>query len=278
MYEQVLLSVLTSDYFCVGALTTVCVRMVERNLRVKNAGDVVAFAIEHQFDSLLESSVYFMEEYSHAIVNCGILSKPKPYPLPAVIEFLSSPDLEVREFDLFNEIEQWYNEQKHVLSADNIKSVFSLIRYPLIAKDCLMDTVHPTNLAVPDLYKAALEYHDTGSYDGPQKQITVKKFYFDFDPVEGLTIDHTPKGTLITKSQSPVEICTCFASIDNHHAWFLFCLKSCTDKSKIAIHLLNIDNTLDCDTKVVYDIPIGEEFYGGYLLKMVSCVFTSRIV
>ena len=44
-----------------GALTTVCVRMVERNLRVKNAGDFVSFAIEHQFDSLLESSVYHIE-------------------------------------------------------------------------------------------------------------------------------------------------------------------------------------------------------------------------
>ena len=95
-----------------------------------------------------------MEEHFHAIVNHGILSEPKPYPLPAVIEFLNSPDLEVSEFDLFNEIEQWYNKQKHVLSADNIKSVFSLIRYPLIAKECLIDTVHPTNLADPDLYKA----------------------------------------------------------------------------------------------------------------------------
>jgi len=47
-----------------------------------------------------------------------------------------------------------------------------------------IEKVHPTNMADPNLYNAALEYHDTDKFDGPVEQLKLRKIYFDFAPLE----------------------------------------------------------------------------------------------
>jgi len=161
---------------------------------------------------------------------------------------------------LFEAVVQWCKEQKDELSSSDIKSVFAQIRYPLKTKDDLIEKVHPTNMADPDPYKAALEYRDTDKFDGSQEQITLRQFYFDFDDDDGLTIEHTSKGTLITKSHLPTEKSTCAAPVDSTE-FFIFRLISCSDKTKIFITLLN-NNTSTCFSENVEKIPIGKEIYG----------------
>jgi len=77
----------------------------------------------------------------------------------------------------------------------------------------LVEKVQPTNIADPDLYKAALDYHETDKFDGPKEQIMVRAFYFEFDRVHGLVIEQTPKGTIITSNQ-PYRKCKCMAPLD----------------------------------------------------------------
>ena len=271
-----------ADYFGVAGLVTFCTFVIQMNLTIYNCGDAVALAMKYQLDSVLEKCIRYMEENAYRIVECGSLSGPKPYPLPAVIEFLKSSDLEVNEFWLFDKVNEWRQEMENVLSADDLKSVFGLIRYPLMRKECLTDTVRQSNMADPDLYRAALEYHDTGQYTGPQEQITLRKFYFDFEPVNGLIIEQTPKGTLITKPRLP-EIEACYMCLDHSHDYFVFCLKSCADKSKMGIQLINMDNPTDSHFKEVHQIPIGDElhcdvsFEYGYLIADFEAELELRI-
>ena len=56
-------------------------------------------------------------------------------------------------------------------------------------------------MADPDLYKAAVEYHNTGRFDGPKEQMELRKYYFDFNEVEGLYTEHMVKGTIILFSR-----------------------------------------------------------------------------
>jgi len=41
----------------------------------------------------------------------------------------------------------------------------------------LIEKVHPTNMADPDLYRAALKYYETDKFDGPEEQLKLRKFY-----------------------------------------------------------------------------------------------------
>ena len=257
-----------ADYFDIGALKTVCVRIVEKKISIFSCLQVTTFAVTHQINSLLAACLKFMELWAMYLVDCNLIDAyNEPYPLPAVILFLKSSNLKVCELDLFLAVVQWCVHQKDKLDSDDIKSIFKLIRYPLISKNDLIEKVHPTNMADPDLYKAALEYHDTDNFDGPQEQITVRKFYFDFDPVFGLVIEHTPKGTVITKSQLSTRKRTCMVEVDfeiDTTVCFIFCLKSCQDKHNTELFLTYDydENPAFAISETVEEIPIGEEIEG----------------
>jgi len=258
----------TADYFDVSELKALCVRIIKSKLCIENCRYVATFAVTHQIDTLITACVNFMEDRASFLVYCDFEeTHSDPYPLPAIVAFLKSSDLDVCELDLFLSIVLWCENQKDLLNPDDIKSVFELIRYPLIQKDHLIEKVHPTNMADPDLYKAALEYHDTLQYDGPEIQITMRKFYFDFDPVFGLMIEHTPKGTVITKLQSLTRKQTCMVKIDfDTTIRFIFCLKNCSNKRKTKL-FLSYGATSDCnsyDDVNVESIPIGEEVAGSF--------------
>ena len=113
---------------------------------------------------------------------------------------MKSSNLEVKEVDLFLAVANWFRHQENVLSADDKKQVFQLIRYPLISLNDLLEKVRPSKLADCDLYTAALEYHQSEicASEFSQDQLTVRKYYFNFLMVPGLSIEHTGKGTAIT--------------------------------------------------------------------------------
>ena len=259
-----------ADYFVVSELTTVCVRIVDNKLSIENCRHVAIFAVAHQINSLLTACVNFMEDWASFLVYCDFeVPHDDPFPLPVLIAFLKSSNLAVCELDLFLAIIQWCDLQKDKLNSDDIKSIFELIRYPLIQKNDLIEKVHPTNMADPDLYKAALEYHSTNTFDGPEEQITMRKFYFDFDPVDGLMIEHTPKSTLITNSELPTQKRTCIVQIDcDTTIRFMFCLKNCSNKRKTKLFLScgESDSTESpyCTCKTVEEIPVGEELEGSF--------------
>jgi len=73
--------------------------------------------------------------------------------------------------------------------------------------------VGPSSQADPYLYKSALEYHILpNNFNGPQDQIKIRKYYFDFITKSPyMVIKHGPKGTLISNKQT--KLCYCFADI-----------------------------------------------------------------
>ena len=75
-----------------------------------------------------------------------------------ILAFVKSYNLEVREADLFLAVTRWYEHQEDVLSADDKKQIFWLIRYPLMTSTDLLRKVKPSQLVDENLYTAALEY------------------------------------------------------------------------------------------------------------------------
>ena len=254
-----------ADYFGVGALKAVCFRMVQDRLKFDIYRDVATFAIEHHLDSVFEACVKFMECNGYNICRFDF-DKPIPIPLPLLVAFLKSPNIEASELFLFLTVVDLCEIQKDVLSADDTKQIFQHIRYPLIQKKDLIEKVLPTNMADPDLYKAALEYHDTDKFDGPQEQIELRKFYFDFNEVEGLDIKHTAKGTVITKSHLTGRRSTTFSVVYRDPPMmipipFVFCLQSCANNQETNI-AITCEKVPDMERVNVEKIPIGEEVQG----------------
>jgi len=68
---------LAADYFNVGALTAVCVHIIEKHFTEDNVGDVITFAIEHQFNSLLATCTNYMENFAHVIAGRDLYRPPK---------------------------------------------------------------------------------------------------------------------------------------------------------------------------------------------------------
>ena len=254
---------LAADYFGIDALEKLCSHMVENALDCSNYCSVVTFAVNNHFDSLLPSCMLFMECFADTIVDDDLGINPEPLPLSVLITFLKSDELDVYELNLFLGVVRWCEQQKNTLNHSDIKSIFALIRYPLIRKADLIKKVHPTNMADLDLYRAALQYHDTDKFDGPQEQIKVRKYYFDFDPVDGLIIEHSATGTLITKSQLPADKCTTgvFIHPEDESISFTLCLKACADRQEGKLMLtyedLSTFEYLDFD-----EIPLGEKVGG----------------
>ena len=118
---------------------------------------------------------------------------------------------------------------KDPLSAEDKKLAFQRIRYPLIHKADLVNKVLPTQLADPDLYKAALEYHDTNKYNGPADQTSIREYYFDFDRSihSGIHVNHTPSiHPKKTRNMAPVY------PKEGQPVVFTLCFKSCSNKKQ----------------------------------------------
>ena len=81
-----------------------------------------------------------------------------------ILAFVKSYNLEIREVDLFLAVARWYEHQEDILSADDVlsaddkKRIFWLIRYPLMTSTDLLRKVKPSQLVDENLYTAALEY------------------------------------------------------------------------------------------------------------------------
>ena len=93
---------------------------------------------------------------------------------------------------------RWSKYRKDPLSVEDKKLALQHIRYPLICKADSVNKVLPTQL---DLYKAALEYHDTNKYNGPADQISIRgTILILIVPFTVAYILTTPKGTVLTKT------------------------------------------------------------------------------
>jgi len=168
---------------------------------------------------------------------------------------------------------EWCKQQKDTITDGDVKSLFQQIRYPLIQEDDLIEKVHPTNMADPDLYKAALKYHDTDNFDGPEDQLTLRKFYFNFSVVlpeyeNDLKIEHTGKGTMITNTNGNTYKGTnCFTVLflrdDKPVNFILTFLFLCDDsETQLLLHSRNHYVRYEAET-VVGIIPLGEEVQGS---------------
>ena len=260
-----------ADYFDIKELKTMCLDMVKEKLFDIGFDDLIynitTLAIRYQLDSLLDVCVTHIEIHIEEVIDCSWFGS---LPLSVLTVLVKSSNLEVRELDLFLAVAEWCKQQ-HNGNDDDIKPLFKQIRYPLIPRSHLIEKVLPTNMADPDLYKAALEYHDTDKFDGSEDQLKLRRYYFDFEPTDDdndddIRIEHTAKGTLIT-NDGPATFVTCEAGVRLRYLCdipFTFCLKSCQNKHRTLLKLYDIfdsDQENRAEENVV-DLPIGEEVQG----------------
>ncbi|XP_065887347.1 BTB/POZ domain-containing protein 9-like [Dysidea avara] len=188
-----------AHYFGIASLENLCVNMMVASLDLHNYSNTITIAFQQQFDVLFKHCLEMMETRANEIIcTTEFLSLP----LPLIAMFMELSNLEVKEIDLFLAAVKWHSHQDDALPEDEVKNIFQKIRYPLISVVDLLDKVRPTNLADPDLYKAALEYHHIPEkFNGPEKQIEQRNFYFNFTTnSEELQIEYAAKGTVITKT------------------------------------------------------------------------------
>jgi len=172
--------------------------MIVASIDLHNYSNIITIAFQQQLDPLFKRCFKVMEaKASEIICTSGFLNLP----LSIMAAFIESSNLEVKEVELFLMLVKWCYHQGDSLAITKIKYIFEKIRYPLISVVDLLDKIRPTNMADPDLYKAALEYHHMPEkFVGPEKQIELRKFHLKFLGSEGLQIEYTAKGTLITKT------------------------------------------------------------------------------
>ena len=191
-----------AHYFNIATLEVKCSKMLVDSLDVNcNFSSIITFAVEHQLDLLIKQCFEFMEINADKVIHSLEFTT---LPLCMILALVKSSNLEVREVDLFLAVANWFRHQENVLSADDKKQVFQLIRYPLISLNDLLEKVGPSKLADCNLYFAALEYHQSEicAFEFSQDQLTVRKYYFNFVMVPGLSIEHTGKGTVISVTDS----------------------------------------------------------------------------
>ena len=190
-----------AHYFDIAALETKCGEVLVSTSDLDyNFSSVITFAVEQQLDLLLTQCLELMEVNAGKVINSSWFNT---LPLHMILAFVKSSNLEVREVDLFLAVARWYGHQENVLSADDKKEVFQLIRYPLMSITDLLEKVRPSQLVDQNLYTAALEYSHThtckiNKSEFSQDQLSVQKYYFNFSPSPGLLIQHTDEGTVIT--------------------------------------------------------------------------------
>ena len=214
--------------------------LVQQAMILPNYYEIVTYALHWQLDELFKKCVEYMEMDIEPIIKSSVFHS---LPLPAIFPLLNSSDLDVRELDLFMVLVEWYKQHKDTISDDDVKSLFQQIRYPLIQKNDLIGKVHPTSMADPDLYKAALEYHETDKFDGPEDQLKLRQFYFPFKAFEykeDLRLEHTIKGTTISNNSTSVyEGTGCTARLflrDKQPVNFILTVKFCYDDDGAELH------------------------------------------
>ena len=225
-----------AHYFGITSLESLCVDMMVASLDLHNCSNIITIAFHQQFDLLFKRCLAVMEaKASEIIYTSEFLSLP----LPVLTTFMESSNLDVKEIDLFLALVKWHNHQGDLLAEDEVKNIFQKIRYPLISVVDLLDKVRVANLADPDLYKAALEYHHIPEkFSGPEKQIKLRKFHLKFLRSEGLLIEHTAKGTLITKTDTAVRFTRCLTKINTKASktvQFKIYIKNCTQHIRLRL-------------------------------------------
>ena len=205
---------LAARYFNVVTLEAKCIDTIAVSLNDLNCCKFTIFAVVQQLDMLLKQCYVYMQNNINKIINTPEF---KCLPAESITEICNNSELCIKELDLFFAVQEWSEYQKASLPAETIKSIFQLIRYPLIHITNLIEMVGPSNQADPCLYKTALEYHILpNNFSGPQDQITILKYYFDFHTTSpGMLIKHSPKSTLIAnQSEGPGQSCKCFVDIN----------------------------------------------------------------
>jgi len=246
-------------------VNTWCVHTIYEAMTVSNYLNIITYALQWQLDPLLERCIKFMENHAKDVVNS---SEFNSLPLDVLGTFVKSSHLEIREVELFMAVVEWCKQQNDTKADNDVKSLFQQIRYPLIQKNDLIEKVHPTNMADLDLYKAALQYYNTDKYDGPEEQLKVRRYYFEFQAEypQDVRIEYTDKGTVITNDNGPpYEGTKCFTTIylrDNKPVNFALTLTTCCDKIEAQLLLRSRDHQRKTGQDSV-DIPLGEEVQGS---------------
>ena len=262
-----------ADYFDITKLKTMCHELIESEMVFSSkfnsfiCFNVTMYAVKHHLDSLVEACLNLMENYATSVIQISWFTS---LPLSILTMFVKSPNLEVRELNLFLAIVKWYKQQKDTISDEDAKSLFQNIRYPLIQKSDLVEQVYPTSMADLNLYKAALEYHETDKFDGPEEQLKVRRFYFPFRTTHGLfeesfCIEHTNKGTIITCTNNNRYICECTALIDlreNEPVNFTLTITSCFKSSLAELRLCGYAYGKALRIEIS-NFPLGKELQGS---------------
>ena len=256
---------LAARYFNITTLEAKCIDAIADSLTVLNWCKLTTFAKQQQFDVLLKQCYMYMQYNLDKIINT---SDFKCLPAECMIEICNNSEVCIKELDLFFAVNEWSDYQKDTLPEDTIKSVSQLIRYPLIHASDLVEKVGPSHHTDQYLYRTALEYHVwPNSFSGPQDQIKIRKYYFDFRTnSKGLSIEHNPEGTFITNESEPEgAMCKCFAKIhptESSPVQFKFCLRSSGDIRLIAGSQLTKVACLS-----VHNFPLHKELDGCITLK-----------
>ena len=207
-----------AHYFGVDVLEVRCVECINDTLGIDNCCQIVTFAHSKGFQLLVEKCFSFM--FVHAI---DFIKSPqfKDMPFDILFTFLESSDIRAAEIDLFVAVVEWYKHQSHELS-DITKSIFRLIRYPLISKHDLIHTVKKVKEIDSALYTSALEYHlEPEEYSGDLEQIISREPSFE-------VISVTPNTVKLRRSKDKIEITRIGAS-----GWKGLCaVKVCPSEGK----------------------------------------------
>ena len=185
-----------ANYFGVHVLEARCVECINDTLDIENCCQIVTFAHSKDFKSLVEKCFLFM--FIHAV---EFIKSPqfKDMPFEILLTFLESTDIRAPEIDLFQAVVDWYKHQNCQLS-DITKSIFRLIRYPLISKHDLIHTVKKVKEIDSALYTSALEYHlEPEEYTGDIEQIIPRQPSFE-------VISVTPDTVELRKTKNEIEI------------------------------------------------------------------------
>ena len=266
--DECLSLLLAARYFNVAALEAKCIDTIAASLNDLNCCKLTIFAVQQQLDMLLKHCYGYMQTRMDKIINTPEF---KCLPAESITEILNNSELCVKELDLFCAVQEWSECQKDSVPEETIKSIFQLIRYPLIHIANLIEMVGVSSQADSYLYKTALEYHILpNSFSGPQDQIKVRKYYFDFCASStGMCIKQTPRGTVIAnQNEGQGQACICYAEIhptESNPVHFKFCLlKSFNGNIRLFVGSQRLKNYA---TLPVHGIPLNQEIDGCITLN-----------
>ena len=177
-----------ANYFGIEALESCCVDYIGTTLSVDNCCQTATYAHSKNFQLLTDKCLSYMFTQAVELIKT---SQFKELPTDVLSTFLQSSDVHASEIDLFLATVGWYKNQveKSSDTADADKSIFQLIRYPLISKYDLIDKVRPIKETDSTLYTTALEYHLVPEkYSGSAEQVKQRKPCFEIISVTPDTV------------------------------------------------------------------------------------------